>query len=268
MSINNLFWQFQKINYILPDLSSQSSNSSQYSDSNQGEASNSSELIYALETEIANLQKTQDLLFFGKFLLTCATVIAPLIMGLIYYFNPNSVITIPIISGVTSGFLGSLVLLCGYEKYNSNKIAKKIQQKSILGQNIFDPERGLFQEGDRSASYLVDNDSEDLQISTSRFSFDQREHSSAGNSDVDDHQDEKTSEENPSSEFYYTSNPARIEDTSDSGVEEMSTSPRDNQSNAPRGEAPRAVITNRTGLGPNAVDINSSLTSDSYKAQY
>ena len=272
MSINNLFWQFQKINYILPDLSSQSSNSSQYSDSNQGEASNSSELIYALETEIANLQKTQDLLFVGEFLLTCATVIAPLIMGLIYYFNPNSVITIPIISGVTSGFLGSLVLLCGFDKYNSNKIAKKIQQKSILGQNIFDPERGLFQEGDRSASYLVDNDSEDLQISTFRFSFDQREHSSAGNSDVDDHQDEKTSEENPSSEFYYTSNPARIEDTSDSRVnvlvEEMSTSPSDNQSNAPRDEAPRAVITNRTGLGPNAVDINSSLTSDSYKAQY
>ncbi|MFM2200256.1 MAG: hypothetical protein RL769_311 [Pseudomonadota bacterium] len=231
---NNFFFRFQKINYILPDLSSQFSNSSQYSDSNQGEAGNRGDSIYTLETEIANLQKTQDLLFFGKFLLTCATVITPLIMGLIYYFNPNSLITIPIIAGVGGGCLGSLVLLCGFDKYNSNKIAKKNQQKSLLGQNIFDQGRGLFQGVDRFDAYLV-NDQEDHQISSFRSSFDQREHSSAVNSDVVNNQDKKASEENPSSDFNDAFNPAN-------------------------GQSPSPMISNRRGLGPHAVDVSDSLT--------
>ena len=261
MSINNLFWQFQKINYALPDSSSQSSNTLQGIDINQGEGA--SELIHVLETEIANLQKTQDLLFFGKFLLTCATVVTPLIMGLIYYFNANSVITVPIISGVGGGCLGSLGLLSVFDKYNSNKIAKKNQQKSILGQNIFDPERVLFQEDVGSATYLVD-DSEDLQISTSRSSFDQTQPLSVRDDDVGNNQDEKTSEKSPSLEFNHTSNPARFEVASVNRVDvlerEKPRSQSSNQSNAPRDVLPSREVSEFTIARPLALETIDTLT--------
>lgn len=256
---NNFFYRFNKINYI-HESRSQSLNNFQELVINQN-SSRDNEESYILEGEIYNLKKIQDFLFIAKFLLACATFITPLIMGLIYYFNPNSVITIPIISGVAGGFMTSLGLLCGYDKYNSDKIVKKINQRNALSHNIFDAERALFQEGNISNNYANDANEEGHRISLSESPSNQAEYVSVANSN-----DDQVGPVNPPIEFNVGDNPVAFEDDIADGVDvfqsEILVSQSDYRPNPPRANSPSASISCIRGVGPNAVDVSNSLTNE------